>query len=176
MKTRWYFIIAGAAVLGFAAWYQDFHRRDSQRREQLAAEQTHQRAAEAERLRLEQIDLAERVRREAEDRRRGREVRAHNEALAQSRREEWESQRTAVREENAALRVSRDRLVHEIESVEASRASQERERTAIAAEDEFLQHYITAAAASAARIEAVALKVEKFLATAAAPEPERRPR
>jgi hypothetical protein len=159
MKTRTYFIIAGAALLGFAAWYHDFARRDARRREAVAAEQARVRLAETERRQAEASEAAGRARRETEERRHERALRAQEAALAQARREEGQSQLTAVRDENGALRASRHRLLHEIEAAEVRRSAQENERNALAREDQFLELYINEAAVGVARIGIVAEKV-----------------
>jgi chromosome segregation ATPase len=156
MKTRWYFIIAGAAVAGFAVWYQDYERVDSARRATVAAEAVRERAAEIKRRQDEHDAAIAQARKELEVRAAERAKLAREAVAAQALREERQSQLAATREETAALRVSRDRLAREIDELETRIAAQTREVASIAAEDAFLRDYIDEATASVARLQAVA--------------------
>jgi hypothetical protein len=172
MKTRCYFIIAGAAVAGFAVWYQDYNRSYLHRRDALAAEQALQRAAEIEQKRMAHECALDVARQELEKRNAERMERAKREVLAQEQRDGWQSQLVAVREENAALRVSRERLVREIAEVEERLARQKWEQATIASEDRFLHDYITAAQASLARLDVIARRAETLrIAAVATPDP-----
>jgi len=167
MKTRNYFIIPIAAVLGFAVWYQDFDRR-YQAREQAAAQ-----AAADEKKRLKQAAIDERIeqadaaRAELERRRKEKAAKAALEAAAQARREADRAVLAGAREEIAALRGQRQRLSNEIADEEARIEHRKAEQAALGAEQEFLQDYISRARESVARVEAVVAEVERIRVAAA---------
>lgn len=161
MRSRNYFIIAGAAVLGFAGWYQDFARRadaiDAAQRAAAALEQDRVRVArEADR-----VEQYKRMVAQQEERRALAARKAEEAAAAQRDRDADNAALAAARDEAAALRVSRQRLHQALEHEARMIAAGEREAVALAEEQTFLAEYTARARDSVQRVGLVVAAVEQ---------------
>ena len=119
MKTKWYFIIPASVLIGFGAWYQDFHRRDVLHQELTAQRIQQQREAEAMARAAATAEARATAQAQAEQRRLEQQQKQTREEADQAARENVKMELASVREENTGLRTNRSRLQHDTAAEES---------------------------------------------------------
>jgi hypothetical protein len=154
MQARWYFIIPGVIVAGFAIWYQDCQR-EQHRLEALQAERdaAARLIAEAE-ARVARERAEELARRAAQQIREERANQERERRVAQERRDGWSAELAQLRDETHALAAQRDRLTRAIEDEQLALQRTTAAHATLVAEAEFLRAYLREAQLSVQRVQA----------------------